>query len=100
MLSWIVPEGSEGTHNPTVAFVLAAPITSTGKLKAEVARVSRDIADLVVSATDVAMAATIWLLQIAVGAEYNPVFEIVPAAGYIAQVTALLLAFDTEAVNC
>jgi hypothetical protein len=100
MLSWMVPEGSEGTHNGTVTLVLADPMTSTGKLTGEVARVKRAIPALVGSATDVATAATICPLQIAAGAVYNPVFEIVPKAGLIVHVTAVLLAFHTDVVNC
>jgi hypothetical protein len=75
-------------------------MTSTGKLKGDATRVNKQNADLVVSATDVATATTTCPVAMLAGAVYNPVLEIAPTAGLRTQVTPVLAAFDTLAVNC
>jgi hypothetical protein len=57
-------------------------------------------ADLVGSATLWAVTVTVWDVRMLEGAVYRPAEEIVPAGGLIDQVTAVLLAPKTVAVNC
>ena len=51
-------------------------------------------------ATLVAVNVTVWGLEIKDGAVYSPAVVIVPTIGLIDQVTAVLLAPKTDAVNC
>src|SRR5664279_5257065 len=58
------------------------------------------LADLVRSATLCAIAITVCGVRILDGAVYRPAEEIVPTAGLIDQVTAVLLVPKTVAVSC
>ena len=57
------------------------------------------VADLVVSATLVAVTVTVADAMIGDGAVYEPVLLMVPNCGLIDQVTAVLVLFVTVAVN-
>jgi hypothetical protein len=57
-------------------------------------------ADLVVSATLVAVTVTVCCELMVDGGVYSPVGEMVPTFGFRAQVTAVLLVLITVAVNC
>jgi len=63
-------------------------------------KVTAAFADLLGSATLVAVTVTVCAPAILAGAVYRPVEEIVPLCGLILQVTTLLTAFATVAVNC
>ena len=58
------------------------------------------VADLVVSATLVAVTVTLADATIGDGAVYKPVLPMVPTCGLIDQVTAVLVLLVTVAVNC
>ena len=58
------------------------------------------VADLVVSATEVAFTSTVWAVVIEAGAVYRPVAERVPTAGDMDQVTVVVVEPVTVAVNC
>ncbi len=57
-------------------------------------------ADLVESATLVAVMVTVWPVPTVAGAVYKPVLESVPTAGVRLQVTPVLLDPVTVAENC
>src|SRR5579863_8351006 len=63
-------------------------------------RVTVAVADLVVSATLVAVMVTVCAEEIVPGAVYKPLLDSVPANGLMLQVTAVLLVPVTVAVNC
>jgi hypothetical protein len=63
-------------------------------------RVTVAVADLVLSATDVALTVTVCELVTEVGAVYRPVVEIAPTVGEIVHVTCVLPEPETVAVNC
>lgn len=63
-------------------------------------RLMTAVADLVGSATLVAVTVTCWEPPTTAGAVYNPVPEIAPTPGRIAQLTAVLPVPVTAAVNC
>jgi hypothetical protein len=58
------------------------------------------LADLVESATLVAVMVTVWEEEIVPGAVYKPPLVSVPTDGLMLQVTAVLLVPVTVAVNC
>src|SRR5579872_1346529 len=70
-------------------------VGSTGGLSVTVA-----VADLLGSATLVAVMVTVCTLEIGAGAVYRPVKEIDPIVGLMLHVTEVLLLFVTVAVNC
>jgi hypothetical protein len=63
-------------------------------------RLTVAVAFLVLSAELVAVTVTVCAEVIDAGAVYRPLVEIVPADGLIAQVTAVFVEPETEAVNC
>jgi hypothetical protein len=62
-------------------------------------RVTVALADLVGSATLVALTVTVWELVIEAGAEYRPAAVMLPTTGLIDHVTAVLPALVTVAEN-
>ena len=79
---------------PNVA-VVGVTLTVTGGFSVIVA-----VADLLASATDVAVIVTVVEAAIAAGAVYKPAALTVPVAGAIVHVTAVFAALATVAVNC
>src|SRR5215467_897647 len=81
---------------------LAVRVTDTGVTDTATVGVSATVAlaDLVGSATLVAVMVTVCAEEIVAGAVYNPPVVRVPTDGFILQVTAVLLVPLTVAVNC
>jgi len=76
------------------------PLLGEVRTGSKTRRLTVAVADLLPSATLVALTVTVCGLATFSGAMYSPVLEIVPTLGLADHITSVFAAFDTVSENC